>query len=172
MFLFLAVHQLPTLSSSAGNVNQQSRLSVKSTLDDPQHILTKTHSASNVFTRTTNANPLRNSLDTIDNAFSSSVQYNNSDKKGKGSGDSEQFESENRTQNVSLRETSGAVLNARPVTFDQYMLRRGSSVENINSGVVDVNGNTGMKKFKYETEVIKKICNFFVVFYVFLFCLG
>lgn len=152
-----AVHPLPTLSSSAGNVNQQSRLSVKSTLDDP-HILTKTHSASNVFSRTTNANPLRNSVDTIDNAFS--VQYG-SDIKGK-SGDSEQFESENRTQNVvTLRETSGAVLNARPVTFDQYMLRRGSSVENMNSGVVDVNGNTGMKKFKYETEVKKQFCNSF-----------
>lgn len=115
---------------------------MKSTLDDP-HILTKTHSASNVFSRTANANPLRNSLDTIDNPFS--VQYNSD--KGK-------CDSENRTPNVSLRETSGAVvLNARPVTFDQYMLRRGSSVENVNSGVVDVNGNSGMKKFKYETEV-------------------
>lgn len=141
---------------------------MKSTLDDP-HILTKTHSASNVFSRTTNANPLRNSLDTIDNAFSS-VQYNSD--KGK-SGDSEQFECENRTQNVNLRETSGAVLNARPVTFDQYMLRRGSSVENINSGVVDVNGNTGMKKFKYETEVSQRFCNFFIfVICFFLLCLG
>lgn len=120
---------------------------MKSTLDDP-HILTKTHSASNVFSRTTNANPLRNSLDTIDNPFS--VQYGSD--KGK-SDDSEQFESESRIQNVSLRETSGGVLNARPVTFDQYMLRRGSSVENMNLGVVDVNGNTGMKKFRYEIEV-------------------
>lgn len=116
-------------------------------MDDP-HILTKTHSASNVFSRTANANPLRNSLDTIDNPFS--VQYNS------GKNDSGQCESENRTyNNVNLRETSGAVLNARPVTFDQYMLRRGNSFENVNSGAVDVNGNTGMKKFKYETEVIK-----------------
>lgn len=118
--------------------------------DDP-HILTKTHSASNVFSRTTNANPLRNSLDTIDNPFS--VQYGSD--RGKNGGDSGQFESENRTPSVSLREGGGAVLNTRPVTFDQYMLRRGSSFENVNSGGVDVNGNSGMKKFKYETEVIR-----------------
>lgn len=133
MLFFAAISPVPALSSSAGNVNH--RLSVKSTLDDP-HVLTKTHSASNVFSRTANANPLRNSLDTIDNPFT--VQYGS---------DKNKSESENRTSNV-----SGAVMNARPVTFDQYMLRRGSSVENVNSGV-DVNGNSGMKKFKYETEV-------------------
>lgn len=100
------------------------------------------------------------------------MQYNNSDR-GK-SGDSEQFISENRTQNnINLRETSGAVLNARPVTFDQYMLRRGSSVENMNLGLVDVNGNTGMKKFKYETEVSYYfVFNQLFILFIYLIYLG
>lgn len=121
-------------------MNQQARLDVKLIQNDPQHYLTKTHSASNVFSRTTNLTPLRNSLDTIDNPFSVQNCKNSSD-------------SENRTPNVNLREPSSAVLNTRPINFEQYMLRRGSSVENVNSGAVDVNGNSGMKKFKYEAEV-------------------
>ncbi|KAJ8947757.1 hypothetical protein NQ318_010351, partial [Aromia moschata] len=60
-------------SSSASNVNQNARLSMKPA---DLHLLTKTHSASNVFTRTVNPDNCRNSLSSVDgNAFS--VQYNN-----------------------------------------------------------------------------------------------
>lgn len=43
--------------------------------------------------------------------------------------------------------------------FDQkfdgsrYGIRRGSSVENVNSSTADLNTNGGLKKIKYESEV-------------------
>ncbi|XP_066248051.1 rho GTPase-activating protein 23 isoform X2 [Euwallacea similis] len=122
------------LSSSASNVNTTSRLVVK-----PHHdyLLTKTHSATNVFSR-----PIpslnRNSLNSMD-----PTQYS--------------------TSSEVTRHSYGAVTNNSVGTraqgdlsssFDtsRYGIRRGSSVENMNSSALDLNSNGGLKKTKFESE--------------------
>ncbi|XP_066155664.1 rho GTPase-activating protein 23 isoform X15 [Euwallacea fornicatus] len=122
------------LSSSASNVNTTSRLVVKPHHD---HLLTKTHSATNVFSR-----PIpslnRNSLNSMD-----PTQYN--------------------TSSEVTRHSYGAVTNNSIGTraqgelsggFDtsRYGIRRGSSVENVNSSALDLNSNGGLKKTKFESE--------------------
>lgn len=106
-------------------------------------MITKTHSASNVFSRTTNKENTRNSLNT-------EVQYTN-----------KQY-SVNSRQNI-IDQTDSAYntnKNIKPEqnsvsvkSSDRLNIRRGSSVENVNSAV-DINSNGNLKKLKYEAEVI------------------
>ncbi|XP_063921383.1 rho GTPase-activating protein 21 isoform X5 [Zophobas morio] len=125
----ISVNNIPSksgnLSTSTGNVNQ-SRQSSKSLDDSP---LLKTHSASKVFSRTINLDN-RHSLD---NSYS--VQYaNRSDSDFGGS-----LRDTNR--NESALQTNG-----------RFVIRRGSSVENVNASTTDLNANGTMKKVKYENE--------------------
>lgn len=122
------------LSSSATNVNTSSRLSVKPHQD---YLLSKTHSATNVFARPTSTTN-RNSLNSMD-----SVQYGGSQ----------------ISNDVSRYSFSAITNNRHPVdkfgAFDgsRYGIRRGSSVENVNSSTAELNSNGGLKKIKYESEV-------------------
>lgn len=134
------------------------------------HLLTKTHSASNVFTRTPAADN-RNSLNSMDtNTFS--VQYTTKNISDKGdlsnsiyqylSGSStKQFSdvgnsSKNSNVSASGAFSRGAYSDVTDGASDRRggrcNVRRGSSVENVNSSSLDLsNGN--MKKIKYENEV-------------------
>lgn len=119
-------------STSASNVNQTPRLSTK-TVDS--HLL-KTHSASNVFTRTINVDN-RHSLD---NSYQ--VQYNKNTSSDFGGS----LCDANRNESVN--------------TQNGRLVRRGSSVENVNSSSMDLNANGAMKKVKYENEVNLRLKNF------------
>lgn len=156
MFLFLGVNPSSAFSSSAGNVNHNPRLSVRH--EDP-YVLTKTHSATNVFSRAPNANPLRNSLDTIGTQFA--VQYSeisdrNSENNNRGHFESAAYRTNNYSENNGAN-ASELVRNAKPQAFDRYVMRRGSSVENLNAGSMDVNANGTMKKLRFENEVSVKL---------------
>ncbi|XP_074036276.1 rho GTPase activating protein at 19D isoform X5 [Leptinotarsa decemlineata] len=141
------------LSSSASNVNHNTRLSVK---PPDSHHLTKTHSASNVFTRTVNSEHTRNSLNSMDGS-NFSVQYKN---KNVNNGDNSfrNLSAKSKLSNSDLNKNlSDSVCNDvtdngvsdRRVTRGN--IRRSGSVENVNCSLVDVsNGN--MKKVKYENE--------------------
>ncbi|XP_018575341.1 rho GTPase-activating protein 21 isoform X4 [Anoplophora glabripennis] len=155
------------LSSSASNVNQNVRLSMKPA---DLHLLTKTHSASNVFARATIADN-RNSLNSMDTNTFSIVQY-----PGKNVGDkSDLNDSSYRYMSASgtkqFSDVSGTSKNSNVSAGGAFNkgaysdvtdggacdrrgrcnVRRGSSVENVNSSSVDLsNGN--MKKIKYENE--------------------
>lgn len=131
------------ISSSAGNVNQTTRLSYTSGNISDSRTITKTHSASNVFSRTTNLDNTRNSLNT-------EVQYNNRN----------DFTSNNKYNSVNNRQTndnreqsdSSNKKNKGGVLCERNNIRRGSSVENVNTTGLDVaNGN--LKKLKYDAEV-------------------
>ncbi|KAJ8912112.1 hypothetical protein NQ315_005448, partial [Exocentrus adspersus] len=151
------------LSCSAGNVNQNVRLSMK---PEDVPLLTKTHSASNVFARPPNVDN-RNSLNSMDtNTFS--VQYGNKDisdasdlsdnsyKYLSGKQFSDMSGSKNSNVSVAGVYNKGAYSDVVDNTNDRMRnvrcnVRRGSSVENVNSSSLDIsNGN--MKKIKYENE--------------------
>ncbi|KAL1501846.1 hypothetical protein ABEB36_007096 [Hypothenemus hampei] len=104
------------LSSSIGNVNTNpTGSSLKPQAD---FLLSKTHSATNVFTR-----PLSNNKNSIE---------------------------PNDVGRYSYNESSGA---SDTKLYNHYGMRRGSSVENVNSSNLDLNANNGgLKKVKYETE--------------------
>ncbi|XP_008198093.1 rho GTPase-activating protein 21 isoform X3 [Tribolium castaneum] len=121
--LEISVTNIASKSTSASNVNQTPRLSTR-TVDS--HLL-KTNSASNVFTRTINMDN-RHSLD---NSYQVQYNKNNSDFGG------------------SLRDTNR---NESVSTQNGRLVRRGSSVENVNSSSMDLNANGAMKKVKYENE--------------------
>lgn len=158
LYVDISELRLPNMSSSAGNVNQQTaRISYVATAGDPR-VITKTHSASNVFTRTTNVENARNSLSTTDSY--NKVQYPN-----KFSGDfrKKQFSVKSNGQNNGIAQGEHSGFANAPNSFaigvggklgERYIMRRGSSVENMNAGIVDVNSNGNMKKIKYENEVI------------------
>lgn len=155
------------ISSSAGNVNQSTRLSYASGIGGvvDSRVITKTHSASNVFSRTTNniENNTRNSLNTEDYK----VQYPNH---RNDFTNNKQCRVIKNRQNVNNDQTdSGSSYNSNKSSFndlnpinnttsvnkcDRFNIRRGSSVENVNTtGIIDVNSNGNLKKLKYETEV-------------------
>lgn len=141
------------LSSSASNVNATPRLSLKPHQD---FLLTKTHSATNVFSRPSPA-ANRNSLNSMD-----SVQYNtgslNSDvtRYSYGAAASKQSSDKLGAFNSDL----GAHSDIVDGKGSRYGMRRGSSVENVNSSTLNLNANGGLKKVKYENEVSMKKCNF------------
>lgn len=145
------------MSSSAGNVNQQiARVSYVPTSGDSR-VITKTHSASNVFTRTTNVENARNSLSTADSY--SKVQYPN---KFSGELRNKQFSAKGNGQNNGIPQGEHSDFVNTQSSFgigiggklgERYIMRRGSSVENMNAGIVDVNSNGNLKKIKYENEV-------------------
>ncbi|XP_060529948.1 rho GTPase-activating protein 21-like isoform X3 [Cylas formicarius] len=126
------------LSSSASNVNQTSRLSMKPSELQP---LTKTHSAQNVFARNPNNN--RNSFNPVQYAgnaaeMNNRYSYNASGLVGRPSGRKDDVKTYREVDSVDAA--------------TRYCLRRGSSVENVNSGISDSNLNNGLKKVKYENE--------------------
>lgn len=131
------------LSSSAGNVNQQNaRLSLK-----PAEMM-KTHSASNVYARLSNTTDhSRNSLGSMEGGYP--VQY--SPILGSLSLSKQSYATDksgaDHPSDISDRRGNRAVL------------RRGSSVENINSSSLDLNANGGLKKVKYEKEVSRTTFN-------------
>ncbi|XP_050310261.1 rho GTPase-activating protein 21 isoform X3 [Anthonomus grandis grandis] len=126
------------LSSSANNVssNQQRLSTLKQQQQLQQHpdfLLTKTHSATNVFTRPASATN-RNSMDSM-------VQYSNSGEA------TTRYSYSVAKQCGDSSELDGKIMASR------YGMRRGSSVENVNTATGDVNANGGgMKKVKYENE--------------------
>ncbi|CAG9834844.1 unnamed protein product [Diabrotica balteata] len=127
-------------SSSASNVNRSNRLS---TAKQPEgHHLMKTHSATNVFSRTGNSAELnRNSLATMDNY---SVQYN---KNGNDYQYVKQSGASKVTNNTRSDVTDGN--SDRTVGAFRSSIRRGGSVENVSSSSVDISNG---KKVKYESE--------------------
>ncbi|XP_049823954.1 rho GTPase-activating protein 21-B isoform X5 [Aethina tumida] len=124
------------LSSSAGNVNQQNaRLSLK-----PAEMM-KTHSASNVYARLSNTTDhSRNSLGSMEGGYP--VQY------------SPILGSLSLSKQSYATDKSGAdhPSDISDRRGNRTVLRRGSSVENINSSSLDLNANGGLKKVKYEKE--------------------
>lgn len=145
------------LSSSASNVSTTPRLSLKPHQD---FLLTKTHSATNVFSRPSPA-ANRNSLNSMD-----SVQYNtgslNSDvtRYSYGAAASKQSSDKLGAFNSDLGAKMGAHSDIVDGKGSRYGMRRGSSVENVNSSTLNLNANGGLKKVKYENEVSMKKCNF------------
>lgn len=135
------------LSSSVSNVNA-GRLSGK-----PQDfLLTKTHSATNVFTRPSPPTN-RNSLNSMDSK-KYSVQYNSN---SLGSDVSRySYNPNSRSQNDSYSVDPSGKMSLYGDGVDgkisRYPMRRGSSAENINCSTLDLNSNGGMKKVKYESE--------------------
>ncbi|XP_028130102.1 rho GTPase-activating protein 21 isoform X9 [Diabrotica virgifera virgifera] len=128
-------------STSAGNVNRSNRLS---TAKEPEgHHLMKTHSATNVFSRTGNSAELnRNSLATMDNY---SVQYNKN-------GNDYQYVKQSGASNKVTNNTRSDVTDGnsdRTVGAYRSTIRRGGSVENVSSSSVDISNG---KKVKYESE--------------------
>lgn len=158
------------MSSSAGNVNQNARLSLTNNLDDPR-MITKTHSASNVFSRTSLLDNSRNSLNSTDNY---KVQYNSNSLNnnfkneqfkriepytyGVMNENSENCNSENgEFQDVYKNSFSDVSSNSEeirgPKLYERFSnIRRGSSVENV---ISDVNLSGNLKKVKFENEVYK-----------------
>ncbi|VEN48332.1 unnamed protein product [Callosobruchus maculatus] len=127
------------LSSSAGNVHHQpsSRLSLKATSNNGEtmHVLTKTHSACNVFSRTSSGASseqqqlARNSMDgTTFNGRYSTTAAGSVVKECRKNGNVDDI-----------------------VRMEKCNVRRGSSMENVNAGTND-SSNGGMKKVKYENE--------------------
>ncbi|CAG9760552.1 unnamed protein product [Ceutorhynchus assimilis] len=136
-------HHRGQLSSSATNVNAASRMSLKPNQD---FLLTKTHSANNVFTRPSPpAN--RNSLNSMD----SMVQYTNSGVSSRYSYGATSKQSTNGANVGTTMASGGDVTDSKGV---RYGMRRGSSVENVNLSTLDLNSNNGagLKKIKYESE--------------------
>ncbi|KAG5897665.1 hypothetical protein JTB14_024492 [Gonioctena quinquepunctata] len=145
------------LSSSVSNVNHNSRLSIK---PPDIHQLTKTHSASNVFARTVipTEHNARNSLNSMDNG-NFSVQYNRENAIENGANSFQYSSAKNQVSNGDTnKNTSDGVCSdvtdnngASGKRATRGNIRRGGSVENVNSSSIDVsNGN--MKKIKYENE--------------------
>ncbi|CAH1110589.1 unnamed protein product [Psylliodes chrysocephalus] len=133
------------LSSSSNTLNRNMRLS---SLKPDSHYLMKTHSATNVFSRTNNATePNRNSLASVDNY---SLQYskngndfafvkNDSGKQVKGA-----------SSGGAYGDVTDSALNDRIPGVIKGNIRRGSSVENINSSSKDISNG---KKVRYENEI-------------------
>lgn len=156
------------MSSSANNVN------TRSATKPTDNSLLKTHSASNVFTRTS-LNSDRNSLDLIDNnnTSSTSPQYVVSKQKNISDNYSNLHFLNKELRSTKPNKNGGS--NNNPNKYHvvsnnnnnkgafvgdysdrknaKFVLRRGSSVENINSSVTDLNVNGSLKKIKYENEV-------------------
>lgn len=135
-------------SSSAYNVNQNQRLSVKPA--DLQ-LLTKTHSACNVFERHTNSHA-RNSLNAVDSG-PYSLQYDNSYRKEQHCGVSDRLENNNNGSANNRGYSEKRVVRVN--------VRRGNSAENVNGSGMD-KSSANMKKVKFENEV-SFICLFYLV---------
>ncbi|XP_076251916.1 rho GTPase activating protein at 19D isoform X8 [Rhynchophorus ferrugineus] len=132
------------LSSSVSNVNT-GRLSSK-----PQDFaLTKTHSATNVFTRPSPpAN--RNSLNSMDTK-KYSVQYSSNSLGNDVSRYS--YSASSRSSSDKCSPSSSALYSESIDTkLERYPMRRGSSAENVNCSTLNLNSNGGQKKVKYENE--------------------
>lgn len=155
------------MCSSASNVNQSTQLSLVSNNSANDRVITKTHSASNVFSRTTSSEN-RNSYNSSDgyrtqhpsnysNSYSDYGSYRNSsdrynDKRIRQFDNSSDYQ----VYKTSFSDVSSASSNEynRPsIKTAGYGLRKGNSAENINSSSVDLNSNNNMKKIKYENEV-------------------
>ncbi|CAH0555990.1 unnamed protein product [Brassicogethes aeneus] len=122
------------LSSSASNVNQTSRLSLQ-----PADMLMKTHSASNVYARMSTA---------AQGAANVDPQTRNSLNSNYRMAETAQLQQQSNEQLLKrLNNASVDYCDGRG-----RVLRRGSSVENVNSSSLDLNANGGMKKVKYENE--------------------
>lgn len=132
-------------SSSAGNVNQNHRLSMSKPKE--LHVLTKTHSASNVFSRTRNVDGARNSLNSMDSGpFSMQYVTNKSD----GRLRYEQL-SDNDPKSAGYSDTLDSVTSGRRTST--CTVRKNGSLENVNSSATDISSGN-LKKVKYENEVI------------------
>ncbi|XP_071049993.1 rho GTPase-activating protein 23 isoform X4 [Onthophagus taurus] len=150
------------ISTSASNVSQPLTL----TNNPHERVITKTHSASNVFSRTTNnSDNSRNSLNSTDNyRVQYPVNYKYSDYGGYNR-NSDQMYDRRRPQidnnpsyqvykssfsDVSTTSSSSEVRNYNSSPTG-YGIRKGNSAENIN--IVDLKSNGNLKKIKYENEV-------------------
>ncbi|KAK9712627.1 PDZ domain [Popillia japonica] len=157
-----------TMCSSASNVNQSTQLSLAGHGPN-ERVITKTHSASNVFSRTTSSEN-RNSYNSADgyrgasqhpanfnNAYSNNYNsYRNSSdnyndrriRQLDNSSDFQVYKSSfsdvSTTSSSDYQRPSGKVI--------AYGLRKGNSAENINTSSVDLNSNTNLKKIKFENE--------------------
>lgn len=110
------------------------------------HILTKTHSASNVFSRGRNTDSARNSLNSMDSG-PFSLQYVNS---GKCDDNRLGYDSVGPKSAGYSDVTDSSVSSDRRTS--KCSIRKVGSMENVNSNGTDVsNGN--LKKIKYENEV-------------------
>lgn len=155
------------MCSSASNVNQSTQLSLAGN-GNAGRVITKTHSASNVFSRTTSSEN-RNSYNSADgyhrtqhpsnfsNTYSNYGPFRNSsdnynDRRIRQLDNSSDFQ----VYKTSFSDVSTASSNDnyRPnAKTVGYGLRKGNSAENINSSSVDLNTNSNMKKIKFENEV-------------------
>lgn len=147
------------MCSSASNVNQSTQLSLAGN-GGKERVITKTHSASNVFNRTTSSEN-RNSYNSqhstnFNNSYNNYSSYRNSsdnynDRRIRQLDNSSDFQ----VYKTSFSDVSTASSNEfRPSAKTVgYGLRKGNSAENINSSSLDLNSNTNMKKIKFENEV-------------------
>lgn len=132
-------------SSSAGNVNQNSRLSMIKPKD--LHVLTKTHSASNVFARARNVDSARNSMNCMDSG-PFSMQYV-SDKSDDRLG-YEQVSNGGGPKSAGYSDVTDGISSDRRTS--KSTIRRGGSMENVNSSSTDISSGN-LKKIKYENGV-------------------
>ncbi|XP_031352150.1 uncharacterized protein LOC116177335 isoform X3 [Photinus pyralis] len=151
------------------NMNQENKLTSTSHSNfGDAYAITKTQSASNVFYSPMNGNSRhsansvltvqfnKNSRD-IDNN-TQSVSLKNSDRSGSFDFNQNKERREttaNSYQNSFKKKFSdsnniGALTCPKP--FDKAILRRGSSVENVNTSIMDLSSNGTLKKVKYANE--------------------
>lgn len=150
-------------------MNQENALLAlsKTNFSDP-YVITKTQSASSVFHRPLNGNSRNSSNSALAVQYSknsSDFTDNKTSAQFKGSGNfdlnqnKEHVETETNSSYQQMFKTrfgdktgsSVGVMGPKP--FDKALIRRGSSVENINSSIIDLSANGTMKKIKYGNEV-------------------
>ncbi|KAF2882336.1 hypothetical protein ILUMI_23835 [Ignelater luminosus] len=154
--------------SALHSMNQENALSAlsKTNFSDP-FVITKTQSASSVFHRPLNGNSRNSSNSALTVQYSknsSDFTDNKTSAQFKGSGNfdlnqnKEHVETENSSSYQQMFKTrfgdkTGSSVGAMgPKPFDKALIRRGSSVENINSSIMDLSANGTMKKIKFGNE--------------------
>lgn len=158
------------------NINQENSLeTLTKTNFSESYVITKTQSASNVFYGPLNGNArnsansaltvqyTKNSSDFIDNSASAQFRNNHNFDLNQNN----EVKTANRSfQNVAFKtrysdKTVGTKGVSGPKPFDKTLLRRGSSVENVNSSILDLTSNGTLKKIKYGNEVGYNVKSYF-----------
>ncbi|KRT85819.1 hypothetical protein AMK59_1984 [Oryctes borbonicus] len=156
------------MCSSATNVNQSTQLSLAGHGANDR-VITKTHSASNVFSRTTSSEN-RNSYNSADGYRTSSqhpanfaygTNYSGSYRNSSDNYNDRRIRQLDNNSDFQVYKTSFSDVSTassseyhRPTAKAVgYNLRKGNSAENINTSSIDLNSNTNMKKIKFENEV-------------------
>ncbi|KAK5645164.1 hypothetical protein RI129_006464 [Pyrocoelia pectoralis] len=155
------------ISRGLHNMNQENKItSLSHSNFGDTYAITKTQSASNVFYRPINGNTRHSANSVLTVQFSKnsgdinntqSVSLKNGDKSG--SFDFNQNKERRETANSNYQNSfkkkfsdSNNIGVSCPKPFDKAILRRGSSVENVNTSIMDLTSNGTLKKVKYANE--------------------